>query len=173
MAAMRLNLRLNSFFQKPTSRKVSYREIGTLVSETDYANAERFAELDHCVARRHWNNSVIDVETDTKTTFPSDHFPLLIKYRRKLKIPENREEFQSWKGAKLVGDNREEAREKYDNDIVKAISEEPIDGLDLEGRLVRLHKAMFDAAEDNFVRRAQVKREFGLTSNTKAMFEIR
>ena len=47
----------------------------------------RYAEIDGVFANRRARNLLKDAESDTKTYFPSDHFP--VNYRFKIKLAKN------------------------------------------------------------------------------------
>ena len=48
----------------------------------------RYAELDAVISNRRLRNGIKDIESDTITAFPSDHFPVTI--REKIKLAKNR-----------------------------------------------------------------------------------
>ena len=87
----------NSHFQKPIEKKISYRDIGTDPTDKEL-NWEKFAELDHCFSTRKWRNSIQDIETNRKIHTDSNHYPMIIKYRRK--FAEEKEKENEGKGRK-------------------------------------------------------------------------
>ena len=48
-------------------------------------NPERFAELDICIIRNRWKNTVTNVQSDIRTNIDSDHIALHVNIRQKLK----------------------------------------------------------------------------------------
>ena len=90
---------MNSFFDKPTSKKPTYIEKETVGKGPPFSPI-RYAEIDHVVARTHTCNSVLDVESRTELEFPSDHFPIFSRIRFKLKKQcKAKDESNEWRGA--------------------------------------------------------------------------
>ena len=56
-------------------------------------DTERYCELDHCLVRKRWSNSIIDMQPDPNTNINTDRKMIAIKVRQKLKAREepNRE----------------------------------------------------------------------------------
>ena len=98
----------NTWYQKPQDKKVTYRDIRADINDTDYS-PEQYAELDHCIVRRGWRNSIKDIESCTERYFPSHHFPTRITYRRKLKVVDKPGKIK-WKGVQY---EKKENIEKY------------------------------------------------------------
>ena len=68
----------NSWFQKDIEEKITFRDIGTTETEEDL-NWEKFAEIDHCITRRKWRNSIKDIEANRAIHTDSDHYPVIIR----------------------------------------------------------------------------------------------
>ena len=98
----------NTWFQKAKEQQVTYREIGTARDNKNFEPTQ-FAEFDHCVATNKWRNNIIDVFTDVNKYFPSQHYPQIIKYRRKLKMKEEKTRPIKWKGVQY--DDKEQLEE--------------------------------------------------------------
>ena len=63
-------------------------------------NTDRYCELDHCLVKRQWMNSIIDIWADPHTNINIDLRSMDIKIRQKLKAREKPNSEQSLKGTK-------------------------------------------------------------------------
>ena len=76
---------MSSQFQKADTKKITradWQAVGPPYIPT------RYAEIDAVISNRRLRNSIKDIESDTITAFPSDHFPVAI--RIKIKLAKNR-----------------------------------------------------------------------------------
>ena len=89
----------NTFFKKDPSKKVTFQEPKTKNKEPPWT-PERFAEPDFAIPNKSSRNTRETVESDTITYFPSDHFPLTILVKHKIKKVEDIEPNLAnvWKG---------------------------------------------------------------------------
>ena len=49
---------------------------------------DRYEEIEHCIVRHSWKNTIIDIQTEPKTSVNTDHFTMIATIRRKLKANE-------------------------------------------------------------------------------------
>ena len=63
----------NSCFEKPDEKKVTRSDWN---SKGAPYSLDRYAEIDHILPNQRMKNMVKDIESDTVTYFPSDHFPV-------------------------------------------------------------------------------------------------
>ena len=82
----------NTLFQKEDKYKVTYQKKDNTDGGPPW-DTERYCELDHCLVRKQWSNSIIDMQADPHTNINTDHEMIAIKVRQKLKAREepNRE----------------------------------------------------------------------------------
>ena len=83
----------NTYFQQIGKHKTTYQK----ENNTD---TERYCELDHCLVRKQWSNSVIDMQSDPHTSINTDHKMIAIKLRQKLKAREEPNREPTLKGIK-------------------------------------------------------------------------
>ena len=76
----------NSFFEKPDEKKVTRSDWNA--KGAPYT-PDRYAEIDHILPNQRMKNMVKDIESDTSTYFPSDHFP--VNWRLKIKLAKNKD----------------------------------------------------------------------------------
>ena len=77
---------MNTTFEKTDAKLISYRIPGT--KDLKQINPDRFATTDHILCHSWQRHMVLNVETDTKNAFPSDHFPMIATI--KIKVVRNR-----------------------------------------------------------------------------------
>ena len=46
---------------------------------------ERYYEIDHCLVRKRWRNSVVDITADPHTNINTDHYMITVEIRQALK----------------------------------------------------------------------------------------
>ena len=90
---------MSSFFEKCDEKKTTTSD---WQAEGPPYIPTRYAELDAVISNRRLRNCIKDIESDTITAFPSDHFPVTI--RVKIKLAKNRntqkDESNTWKSPK-------------------------------------------------------------------------
>ena len=91
-------------FEKAWDKKVTWKPPATQGFAPPW-NPERFAELDICIVRDRWNNTVTNVQSDIRTNIDSDHIALHVNMRQKLKKLEEDTPDNSLKGIKRIGTN--------------------------------------------------------------------
>ena len=111
---------MNTWFSKPEAKKVTYMTPGTtkFPAAGEPWDPATFAELDLCLAPTRWSGMVVDVQSNTKTGLNSDHFPLEVELRLKLRAAKS--------------ENQQKPITKYD---FRGLAEEATYGLDM--RVVR------------------------------------
>ena len=62
----------DTYFQKPDKLKVTYQKNDNTDGRPPW-NTDRYCELDHCLVRRQWMNSIIDVKAYPYTDINTDH----------------------------------------------------------------------------------------------------
>ena len=79
------HVHMNSFFEKCAEKKITRSDWNS--NGPPYI-PQRYAELDAIIANQRSRNMVKNVESNTKTDFPSDHFP--VEARLKIKLAKHR-----------------------------------------------------------------------------------
>ncbi|MCS5642106.1 MAG: reverse transcriptase family protein, partial [Dehalococcoidia bacterium] len=64
----------NTWFKKPIEKLITFKIPGT--EDLKVIDATKFATTDHILCRNAQKHMILDVESDTSTAFPSDHYPL-------------------------------------------------------------------------------------------------
>ena len=136
---------MNTFFQKALDKLTTFREKTTDLETRNWENRDEYAQIDFLWAQQRWNKSIVNIETDPASNFPSDHFPLTAIVRLRLEERDDLEEGLNvkWKGVqkpyhvqKIVGNNKRmkhlhpsyptlknEALDKYSVDFHDSFSE--------------------------------------------------
>ena len=73
---------MNTFFQKPNKYKATLKLVAA-DKETEPWTADRYAEIDFCLAHRRWANSVKNVYTDPYTNVHTDRKSVIVKLKQK------------------------------------------------------------------------------------------
>ena len=73
----------NTFFDKPPKNKATYRKVGTQLGPP--WTPDRYEEIDHCIIRNSWKNTIINTQTEPTTNVSTDHFTMIATIRQKLK----------------------------------------------------------------------------------------
>ena len=94
----------NTFFEKPLDKQIIWKPQATQGFAPPW-NPERFAELDICIVRDRWKNTVTNVQSHIRTNIDSDHIALHVNIRQKLKKLEEDTPDNSLKGIQLIGQN--------------------------------------------------------------------
>ena len=99
----------NTIFQKTPEKLVTYREKTTDLEDKDWNEKEKYAQIDFLWVPQRWKNSIINIESDTRSNFPSDHYPITATVRLKM---EQREDYDpgpnvKWKGVQKPYHNQE------------------------------------------------------------------
>eukprot|EP00972_Heterocapsa_arctica_P059809 8821098-Heterocapsa_arctica.AAC.1 len=88
---------MNTFFQKPHSEKATCKAVGAPGNLGPWTT-DRYYEIDFCLARTRWHNSVLDVKSDPFTNVTSDHKMVKIMFKQKLKAIDSSPPTPSLKG---------------------------------------------------------------------------
>ena len=78
---------------------------------------ERYYEIDHCLVRKCWRNSVIDITTDPHTNINTDHYMMTVGLKQTLKAKEDIQYEQSLKNITIPDGNEEEILKRFNNNI--------------------------------------------------------
>ena len=76
----------NTWFEKPISKLVTYRNPTSLTFEPPY-NTNKFGQLDFILVNQRWRNSFHNVETSLPQAITSDHKVLMAHIKTKLAKP--------------------------------------------------------------------------------------
>ena len=109
---------MNTSFQKPNKYKATFK-LAAADKETEPWNADRYAEIHFCLARRRWANSINNVYTDPYTNVHTDHKSVIVKLKQKHKALETARTERSFKGLHLMEDQKNEF-----NQIIETQQEE-------------------------------------------------
>ena len=77
----------NTFVQKNPENKISYKAMAT--DNGPQWTPDRYYEIDHCLVRKCWRNSVLDIATDQHTNINTDQYMTTVKVRQALKTKQN------------------------------------------------------------------------------------
>ena len=69
----------NTFFQKNSENKITYKAMAT--ESGPPWTPERYYEIDHCLVRKCWRNSVIDITTDPHTNINTDRYMMTVEIK--------------------------------------------------------------------------------------------
>ena len=78
---------------------------------------ERYYETDHCLVRKCWRNSVIDITTDPHTNINTDHYMMTVEIKQTLKTKEDIQYEQSFMNITFPDGNEEEILKRFNNNI--------------------------------------------------------
>ena len=138
----------NTYYQKPDKLKGTYQRKDSISGGPPW-NTDRYCELDHCMVKKQWMNSITDIQADPYTNINTDHKALEIKVRQKLKARTQPNREPTLKGIKPEkdGKTREEAIEEYNSKFRELVEE----GWGTEGMEVgQLYKLTKEAARHAF-----------------------
>jgi len=112
-------LAMNTFFQKPNSKLLTYH-MPTNNLGPPYKRGI-YEQIDYCLTTERWKNSVLDAESDVHANINSDHYPIRfkvkVKFRRKTK-----EDVSQNKRARFEPCG-EELNEEINRDVYNIINE--------------------------------------------------
>ena len=74
---------MNTFFRKPNKYKATFKLVAA-DKETEAWTADRYGEIDFCLAHRRWVNSIKNVYTDPYTNVHTDRKSVIAKFNQKL-----------------------------------------------------------------------------------------
>ena len=80
-----LNIK-NTFFEKDARHTATYQLIGMQFGPP--WTPGRYEEIDHCIVRHAWKNTVVDMQTEPNTNVNTDHFTMIATIRQKLQTNE-------------------------------------------------------------------------------------
>ena len=139
---------MNTYFQKEDKQKATYQKKDNINGGPPWT-PERYGEIDLCLARRQWTNSVTNVEAVPMTNINTDHKAIHVKIKQKLKAREESEQDITLKGIKPTkeGQTKEEAisnyNEKYKQYVEEKWNQEEVDIDDI-------YKCVIEAAQEAF-----------------------
>ena len=96
-----------------------------LMGDHHGAQIDTYCELDCCLVRKQWMNSILNIQADPYTNINTDHKPLEIKIRQKLKAREQPNKEPTLKGFKpeKEGMTSEEATTEYNSKFRELVEE--------------------------------------------------
>ena len=98
---------MNTFFQKDPKHKATYQKKDNVDGGPPWT-PQRYGEIDLCLARRQWANSIIDVKAISNTNINTDHKAISIKVKQKLKAREEPDAETTLKGIKPLKEGKTE-----------------------------------------------------------------
>ena len=98
---------MNTYFQKEPKHKVTYQKKDNADGGPTWT-PQRYGEIDFCIARRQWANSIIDVTAIPHTNINTDHKAISTKIRQRLKAREELNTETTLKGIKPVKEGKTE-----------------------------------------------------------------
>ena len=109
---------MNTYFMKENKQKATYQKKDNTNGGPPWT-PERYGEIDLCLARRQWTNSITNVESVPMTNINTDHKAIHVKIKQKLKAREESEQDITLKGIKPTkeGQTKEEAIDNYNKKI--------------------------------------------------------
>eukprot|EP00972_Heterocapsa_arctica_P112688 16433226-Heterocapsa_arctica.AAC.1 len=93
------DLRVMNTFQKSPRQKATCKFVGVPGNVGPWTT-DRYSEIDFCLARTRWHNSVLDVKADPFANITSDHKMLKIQLKQRLKAEKAELPPPSLKGVK-------------------------------------------------------------------------
>jgi len=162
---------MNTWFRKPDHQKVTVAAPGveSLPERGGVWGPDRFGEIDLCLASVRWCGAVLNVRSDTAAGLASDHLPLRVTVRLRLRAravegaPPTRWGF---KGA------TPEQKEAYDQEVAVAFA-----GLGrgsiVEHQWQRIQEAVGGALEKHIPRLPKPARRPWISTETMEMLESR
>ena len=104
----------NTYYQKPDKLKGTYQRKDNVNGGPPW-NTDRYCELDHCMVKKQWMNSITNIQADPYTNINTDRKVFEIKIRQKLKARTQPNREPTLKGImpEKDGKTREEAIEEY------------------------------------------------------------
>ena len=96
----------NTFLQKNPENKITYKAMTT--DNGPPWIPERYHEIDHCLVRKCWRNSVIDITTDPHTNINTDHYMMTAEIRQALKAKVDTQYEQSLNNVSIPDGNEED-----------------------------------------------------------------
>eukprot|EP00972_Heterocapsa_arctica_P073538 10861108-Heterocapsa_arctica.AAC.1 len=90
---------MNTFFHKPPREKATCKFVG-VVGNIGPWTTDRYFEIDFCLVRNRWHNSILDIKTDPFTNIATDHKMLKVQFKQKLKAISTEPPAISLKGLK-------------------------------------------------------------------------
>ena len=112
----------NTFFQKHSNtHKITYKAMTTQIGPP--WTSDRYYEIDHCLVKRHWRNSILDIQSDPYTNVNTDHYMIKITIRQALKAKEIAFAGPTLKCITLPEGNEEQALLDF-NEQVASITQE-------------------------------------------------
>ena len=76
----------NTLFEKPPQKLITYKENKAHPRGPPWTRYP-YETLDYILVQNRWKNSITNLESDVYANIASDHFPLWMRIRIKLKAP--------------------------------------------------------------------------------------
>ena len=110
--------------------------------------SERYYEIDHCLVKRHWRNSILDIQSDPYTNVNTDRYmtKLIIRPARKAKEEIHME--PTLKGITIPEENEDNSFLNFNEQVANTLIQKQQDSQQ-EATLQDLCNAMEDAARNN------------------------
>ena len=160
----------NTWFQHPSSKQVTYKEVGTSYlppAGTDW-DPQLYAQLDFCLAPRRWKNVVRDVFSDPWANVDSDHFPLLIRIKPALGARSFAPQRPRWDFSRAS----QNAQNAFNSYIVSELSALP-DDVDTDTHWHRLREVYVNAMTAHIPRHIWTPRKPWISAHTLGLIHHR
>jgi len=110
---------MDPWFTKPDKHKVTVVAPGVSALPSGAAawSAAEFGEVDLCLVAERWTTATLDVESDTAAGLFTDHFPLLVRIRVKLRA--EKAQARGPRAWDFKAASKEE-KDRYDADVARA-----------------------------------------------------
>ena len=110
----------NTFYQKHCNKhRITYKAMTTQIGPP--WTSERYYEIDHCLVKRHWRNSVLDIQSDPYTNVNTDRYIIKIVIRQALKAKEEMHLEPTLKGNTIPEDNEDNSLLNFNEQVAKAL----------------------------------------------------
>ena len=110
----------NTFTQKNPENKITYKAMTT--DSGPPWTPERYYEIDHCLVRKCWRNSVLDVTTDPHTNINTDHYMMTVKIRQALEAKKEIQHEPSSKHVSIPEGNEEDILKSFNYSISEQLT---------------------------------------------------
>ena len=165
----------NTWFKKPKCKTVTFKEIGTTM-EDEYARGKH-EQLDFITIQHRWKNLVTNAESDTTANIHTDHYPVWIKFRMKLKAETTKKHKQRDKYDKCTEEQRGTTNDTMSNSLKR--NRHKWESKPYEGKAETAHKSCrrlkeaLEEAADTLPKMPKKKRKVAFSKTTEQILQER
>ena len=160
----------NTFIQKRLENKITYKAMTT--DNGPPWTPERYYEIDHCLIRKCWRNSVFDITTDAHTNVNTDHCMMTVKLRQALKAKEEIKTDPSLKNISIPGGDEEHILQSFNDNVSQRLKNTGITE-QRETNMADLCEAMEKAARETLQLKEPLRKRAGCHPELKPLIEAR